>query len=136
MGLTTIVGQKPHSGMQQMGETRDPMAVDCWEDAHRIAVNYSKMFGQDLWILFAAKPHTSIENGIVMGWEVCVKRPPAPMLGVMVFQWSYKDQILTVDPLSLPYDVPISESEMSTSAKDFVPSLCDAAKKSNAIVLA
>lgn len=123
--------------MQQMGETREPMARDCWADANRMAELYSKKFHQDFWVLFAAKPHVNTPNALVMGWEVVAKRPPQAMVGVMVFKWSHQDKALSVEAdLSLPFDVPISESEMSTDKKDHVATVEEAAKKSGSILLA
>lgn len=134
---TTLIGQKRNSNMQEMGETREPMARDCWSDANRLADLYSKTMKHDFWVLYAAKPHIRESNAIVAGWEVIAKRPPQAMVGVLVFKWNHKDQRLTVETdLSLPFDVPISASEMSKSEKDFVPSVEQAAKKSGSILLA
>lgn len=134
---TTLIGQKRHSGMQQMGETREPMALDCWADANRLAEMYAKTMHRDFWVMFAAKPHATQSNAVVMGWEVVAKRPPVAMVGVMVFKWSNKDQCLSVETdLSLPYDVPISETEMSKESKDVILTVAQAAKKSGSILLA
>jgi hypothetical protein len=134
---TTLIGQRRHSGMQEMGETREPMAFDCWTDAQKLAEMYSKQLKHDFWVLYAAKPHVTIKNGIVAGWNVISRRPPQAMVGVLVFKWSHKDQELTVDTrLSLPYDIPISETEMSKSSNDYVPTMEEAAKKSGSILLA
>ncbi len=134
---TTLIGQKRHSGMQEMGETREPMARDCWADANRLAETYAKKMNQDFWILFAAKPHVKHDNALVMGWEVIAKRPPAAMVGVMVFKWCNKDKRLIVETdLSLPFDVPISESEMSNKKEDVITTVGEAAKKSGSILLA
>lgn len=133
---TTIQGKK-NSNMQEMGETREPMAFDCWEDAHRIAENYAVKMNRDFWVLYAAKPHSQVPNALVAGWEVIAKRPPRSMVGVLVFKWINKDRRLVVEQdLSLPFDVPISEEEMSSSEKDFVPSVAQAGKGSNSILLA
>lgn len=134
---TTLIGKKQNSNMQEMGETREPMASDCWSDAQRLAHKYAQKLNHDFWVLYAAKPHVQQKNAIVAGWEVIAKRPPAPMVGVLVFKWSHEDQELTVDTqMSLPYDIPISEMEMSTQAKDFVPTVQEAAMRSNSILLA
>lgn len=134
---TTLVGQKRNSGMQQMGETREPMARDCWTDAQRLAELYSKTLKRDFWVLYAAKPHVKDPNAIVAGWEVIAKRPPAAMVGVLVFKWDHRERRLMVEPdLCLPFDVPISESEMSTNSKDVIVSVGEAAKKSGSILLA
>lgn len=137
MGLITTIEAPRNSNMQEMGETREPMASDCWTDAQRLAETYSKTLNRDFWVLYAAKPHVNIPNAIVAGWEVIVKRPPRAMVGVLVFKWSHHDKILTVEEdLCLPYDVPISDAEMSTQEKDYVPSIEQAAKKSGSILLA
>lgn len=134
---TTLIGQKRNSNMQEMGETREPMALDCWNDAIRLAELYDKKLQRDFWILYAAKPHTQKKNALVAGWECIAKRPPAAMVGVLVFKWSHKDKRLTVDTeRSLPYDVPISEMEMSLRKDDFMPTLAETAKKSGSILLA
>jgi hypothetical protein len=134
---TTLIGQKRNSNMQEMGETREPMASDCWTDANRLAAMYSKRLKHDFWVLYAAKPHVQNKNAIVAGWEVIAKRPPRAMVGVLVFKWSHKDKRLEVEAdLCLPYDVPISDVEMSSKEKDFVPSVAKAAEKSESILLA
>ncbi len=113
------------------------MARDCWKDANRLAELYSKSLKHDFWILHAVKPHTQMHYAMVAGWEVIAKRPPRAMVGVLVFKWSHNDRQLTVEAdLSLPYDIPISDSEMSTSEKDYVPTVEQAAKKSGSILLA
>ncbi len=133
---TTIIGTQ-NSTMQQMGETRDPMSFDCWNDANRLAESYAPKLQRDFWILFAAKPHVREKNALVMGWEVIAKKPPQAMVGVMVFKWVHKDNRLTVETdLSLPYDVPISEAEMSTQKEDIIATVGNAAKKSGSILLA
>jgi len=134
---TTLVGQTRNSNMQLMGETREPMASDCWTDANRLAEMYSKSLGHDFWVLYAAKPDATRPNAVIAGWEIVAKKPPAGMVGVMVFKWSHQDKQLTVEPeLCLPYDVPLSESELSGSSKDITLSLGLAAQKSGAIFLA
>ena len=134
---TTLIGSKRNSSMQEMGETREPMAFDCWQDAQKLAEKYAKVMKHDFWVLFAAKPHVKVQNGIVMGWEVIAKRPPQAMVGVMVFKWSHREQQLSVDTsLSLPYDVPISESEMSKNSKDCISTVAEAGRKSGSIILA
>jgi hypothetical protein len=134
---TTLIGQKRNSSMQEMGETREPMAQDCWGDANRLAEMYAKKMNTDFWILFAAKPHQQHENALVMGWEVIAKRPPRAMVGVMVFKWNNQDKQLTVEQdLSLPFDIPLSDAELSKDSKDVIASVAQSAKKSGSILLA
>lgn len=113
------------------------MARDCWKDANRLAEAYAEKFDFDFWVLFAAKPHASQARALVMGWEVVAKRPPAAMVGVMVFKWISKDKRLVVEPdLSLPMDLPLDGVELSERREDFVPTVAEAAKKSGSILLA
>ena len=134
---TTLIGQKKNSNMQEMGETREPMARDCWADANRLAESYAKKLNRDFWVLHASKPHVRQKNTLVAGWEVIAKRPPRAMVGVLVFKWNNTDKRLEVESdLCLPYDVPISEQEMSSKKEDFVPTIAEAAKKSESILLA
>lgn len=122
--------------MQEMGETREPMAKDCWADANRLAEKYAEKFQHDFWVLFAAKPHAKHHNAVVMGWEVIAKRPPRAMVGVMVFKWVHEDKRLVVEEdLTLPYDVPLSEAELSTQKGDRIITLEQAAKQSGSILL-
>ncbi len=134
---TTLIGQKRNSNMQEMGETREPMARDCWGDANRLAETYSKQFSHDFWVLYAAKPHMYDKKAVVAGWEVIARRPPQAMVGVLVFKWNSQDKRLEVEhDLCLPYDVPVSETEMSRSKGDYVPTIEQAARKSGSILLA
>lgn len=134
LGLLTTGIATPNSNCQQMGETREPMAADCWRDANRVAEAYAKELDHDFWVLYAAKPHTVVQNAIVAGWEVVAKRPPAAMVGVLVFKWDSERKELQVEPdLCLPYDVPLSEGELSKSSKDITPSIAVAGEKSGVI---
>jgi hypothetical protein len=134
---TTLVGQKRNSNMQLMGETREPMAEDCWTDAQNLAHKFAKVWKCDFWILFAAKPHVSLDNTIIAGWHVIEQRPAQGMVGVLVFKWDNNERRLEVDAaLSLPYDVPISEAEMSKQEQDYTPSIAEAGKMSGSILLA
>lgn len=131
---TTLIEHSRNSNMQEMGETREPMARDCWEDAQRLAEKYSQKLKHDFWVLFAAKPHAQHKNAIVCGWEVIAKRPPRAMVGVMVFKWDHREQRLTPEvDLCLPYDIPISEAEIG---REVVSSVATAAEKSGSIFLA
>jgi hypothetical protein len=137
VGATTLIGEKRHSGQQLMGETREPMAADCWRDANRIAEKYAETFKSDFYVMFAAKPDAQLKHAIRCGWEVVIKRPPVGIVGALVFKWSHKDQQLTPDTdLCLPNDVPISEFEMSRDPKDCIPTVFNAARKSGSIFLA
>ena len=113
------------------------MARDCWTDANRLAEMYSKSLKHDFWVLYAAKPHATQSNAIVAGWEVIAKRPPQAMVGVIVFKWDHKEKRLEVEAdLSLPYDVPLSDTELSVHRGDFIQTVEQAAKKSGSILLA
>lgn len=134
---TTLIGEKRHSGQQQMGETREPMARDCWNDAIRLAEKYAEKFDHDFWVLYAAKPHVRQQNAVVAGWEVIAKRPPQAMVGVLVFKYiKAENRLVPETDLCLPYDVPISESEMSREKSDLILPVAHAGQKSGSILLA
>lgn len=116
------------SNFQEMGETREPMAADCVQDALRIA-NLYEFVGSDFWICFAAKGHQADAHKIVQGWEVVWKRPPVAVPGMLVFHVDSKKKEMNLDrQRSLPYDVPLDEKELSTSSKDVTPELALAAQ--------
>lgn len=124
------------SDEQEMGETREPMAADCMIDALRIANNYA-FVKKDFWICFASKPHVNERNKLIHGWEVVWQRPPVAVPGMLVFHVDIKNQNLTIDSeRSLPYDIPLDETLLSTKSGDFIPELATTAKKSGSILLA
>jgi len=134
---TTLVGQTKNSNMQEMGETREPMAYDCWTAAQEIAEKYAGVFNRDFWIMYAAKPDVVVKNQIRAAWEVVIKRPINCIVGVLVFHWDNNKKRLLVDTVrSLPYDIPIQEDEMSKDARDYIPTLEKAARESGSILLA
>lgn len=134
--LEATTGLKKSSNNQEMWETREPMARDFWEDALKMANLYEHV-GSDFWIMYAAKPHCSMRYAAVAGWQVVFSRPPAPILGVLVLHVDHKTKEMRIDTrLSMPYDVPLLESELSDKESDFVPTLCDTAKRTRSVVLA
>lgn len=136
--LTTLEpGQKKNSNMQEMGETREPMAKDCWEEAQNLALQVDAKVAQDFWLLYVAKGDKFKKHVIRAAWHVTLKRPETAIVGSLAFKWSHKDKRLSVDAgLSLPYDIPLSEAELSKNEKDVFPTLGEAAAKSKAILLA
>lgn len=123
------------SNEQEMGETREPMAQDCVQDALRIANNY-EFVGKDFWICFASKPHQARKYAAVNGWEVVWQKPAAPVVGMLVWHVDSKKKEMNIVPeLCLPYDIPLLESELSTSSKDIIPSVAKAGKDSGSVML-
>jgi len=129
-------GSKASSACQQMGETRDPMARDCVQDALRLANLYEHV-GEDFWICFASKPHTQKKNALVHGWEVVFKRPAIPVPGMLVWHVDQKKKQMNLDTkLSMPYDIPLEEELLSTKGEDVVATLGETAKASGSVLLA
>lgn len=119
-----------------MGETREPMARDCVQDALKIANLYEHL-DVDFWVCFAAKPHTQHSTAIVCGWEVIFNKPAKAIPGVLIWHVDHKTKSMTLDTsLSLPYDIPLDERELSESSKDVTPTLGKAAEQSGAVLLA
>jgi hypothetical protein len=124
------------SNFQEMGETREPMAADCVQDALRIANLYEHV-GKDFWILFASKAHQQHKNAFVNGWEVVWSRPQIPIPGILVWHVSQKTKQMTIDSkLSLPYDIPLDRVKLSEKSEDLCPELAQTAQKSGSILLA
>lgn len=131
-----LVPAKYNSNCQEMGETREPMARDCVEDALRMANLYEHV-GEDFWICFASKPHRHHKTAVVNGWQVVWNRPQAPIPGMLVWFVNSKTKEMTIDSqLSLPYDIPLDGVELSDNSRDFTKSVADTAKKSGSILLA
>lgn len=123
--------------MQEMGEVREPMARDCWQQAQELATNYAAVFKRDFWILYAAKPHAYHMNALVAAWEIVPIRPPAAVLGILVFKWNASEKKLEIEPsLCMPYDIPLHGVELSEKSEDLVPSVAEAAENSQAVMLA
>ena len=119
-----------------MGETRDPMAADCVQDALRIANLYEHV-GKDFWICFASKADRTRENAFKHGWEVVWQRPPIPIPGMLVFHVDVKKKDMTLDAArSLPYDIPLDGVLLSEKPEDANYALAGVAKKSGSILLA
>ena len=53
--------------MQEIGETREPMAFDCWADANRLAESYAKKMNRDFWILFCCQATRSSKECVGYG---------------------------------------------------------------------
>ena len=136
--MTVIINSKPKhdSRCQEMHEVREPMAKDCVKDALRLANLYEHV-GEDFWICFASKPHQVREKALVHGWEVVWKKPSRPVPGMLVWHVDSKKKEMTLDPrLSLPYDIPLFEDELSTDKKDIVESVAKTGEQSGVILLA
>lgn len=123
------------SNCQEMGETREPMAYDCVQDALKIANLYEHV-GKDFWICFASKPHRTRKYAAVNGWEVVWQRPKEAVVGMLVWYVdSRKKEMNIVPELSLPYDIPLIESELSTDPRDVVPSVAIAGRDSGSVLV-
>lgn len=111
------------------------MAQDCVQDALRIA-NLYEFVGKDFWICFASKPHQGRKYAAVNGWEVVWQRPSKPVVGMLVWHVDHKKKEMNIVPeLSLPYDIPLIETELSRDSRDVVPSVAMAGKNSGSVML-
>lgn len=111
------------------------MAQDCVKDALRIANLYEHV-GHDFWICFASKPERAKKYQTKNGWEVVWQRPKEAVVGMLVWHVDVKSKQMNIVPeLSLPYDIPLIESELSTDPKDVMASIAIAGKNSGSVLV-
>lgn len=111
------------------------MAADCIQDALRIA-NLYEFVGKDFWICFASKAHRSRKYAAVNGWEVVWQRPSRAVVGMLVWHVDSKKKEMNLVPeLSLPYDIPLIQTQLSEDSKDVIASVAKAGQNSGSVML-
>ncbi len=128
---------------QELGETRDQMALDCWSQAEKIAEE-RKNDTRPFYIIYAAKPDPALQGAIVRGlvasggirqsFKLSYERPPF-VLGMLVWFVNNPLGIFEFVPqLSSPPDVPLDPSLLSVRKEDQMESLMEKGKKINVLV--
>ncbi len=129
--------------MQQLGETRDAMAFDCWNKAEAIA-NERKKDVKPFYIIYAAKPDPHLSGAVVNGqiaaggiretYKLSYDRPPS-ILGQLVWFVNNPMGIFQFVPeLSSPYDVPLDPQLLSVRKEDQAPSVMQRGEKMNVLL--
>jgi hypothetical protein len=128
---------------QELGETREALAMQCWRLVSEFA-NNMKSEKRPFYIVYAAKSDPALQGAMVNGSvaigglrqtvKAYYNRPPA-MLGIMVW---YVDNNLGifdfVPELSCPPDVPLDESMLSDKSEDQLTGVMEQGKKMNVLV--
>ena len=128
---------------QELGETRDAMAQDCWDIAYGIAKDRSHD-PKPFYIIYSAKVDPAlagadawgkrVAGGIRQAYRLSYQRPPF-VLGMLV--WFVNGPLGVfefVSELSSPPDIPIDPSLLSTYSADAFGGLADKAKEMNKVM--
>jgi hypothetical protein len=129
--------------MQELGETREALSLQCWELVSTFA-NKMKHEKKPFYIVYAAKSDPALQGALVNdtvaigGLRQTVKayysRPPA-LLGILVW---YVDNNLGIfdflPELSSPPDVPINQSMLSDKSEDQLTGIMEKGKKMKVLV--
>jgi hypothetical protein len=129
--------------VQELGETRDSMALDCWKRAEEIA-HARKRDVKPFYIIYAAKPDPALAGANVCGnvasggirqtFKLSYVRPPF-VLGMLVWYVNNPIGLFEFVPqLSSPPDVPLDPSLLSVRKEDQMESLMEKGKNINVLV--
>jgi hypothetical protein len=128
---------------QELGETRDALAMDCWRKAEQIA-SERKNDVKPFYIIYAAKPDPSLSGakvngqlalgGIRQAFRLSYDRPPF-VLGMLVWFVNNPMGIFQFVPeLSSPPDTPLDPSLLSDRKEDQFTGVMEKGKKINVLV--
>lgn len=123
--------------MQQLGETREQMALDCVRLVEEFAENM-RSEKRPFYIVYFAKPDADINGTGIKGIRQTVKayyNRPAPLLGILVWYVNNPMGIFQFIPeLSSHPDVPTDPNMLSTKSEDSFSSVMEKGKNLNVIV--
>lgn len=107
---------------QELGESREAWAWDVWRKAEEYASNL-KSDKEPFYLVFAAKQDRSRENTFRQSFRFYRQRPPQ-ILGLLVWYVDHSRGIFELVPeLSVPPDVPLDPTLLSTKSCDEMPSV-------------
>ena len=114
--------------MQEIGESITAWGTDVWRQAEDIA---SKLRSEvkPFYIVYAAKQDKSNPHKFNQAFRLYRDRPPR-IIGILVWYVDNSKGIFELVPdLSVPPDVPIDPSLLSTKSQDACPELMEMGKK-------
>ncbi len=128
---------------ETLGEVREAMARNCWNQAEHIANELRKEL-KPFYIIYSAKVDPALsgatvngqkaEGGIRQHFMVSYDRPPF-VLGMLVWFVNNPLGIFEfVSSLSSPPDIPLDESMLSSRSSDSFDTLGEKAKKMNEVI--
>ncbi len=118
--------------VQQLGETRDEMAMDCMRLVEDFA-NKMKSEVKPFYIVFFAKPDANV-NAVRQTVKAYYHRP-AKLLGLLVWYVNNPLGIFDFVPeLSSPPDIPLDPSLLSTRSAESYSGVMQTGKDLNVLV--
>ena len=119
--------------MQEIGESRDAWGLDVMKKAEEFANNL-KSETKPFYIVFAAKQDKTTPGLFRQAFRFYRQRPPR-VLGLLVWYCDHKKALFKFVPeLSLPPDVPVDPSLLSTKSCDELPSVMEKGKEMNVLL--
>lgn len=128
--------------VQELGETRDAMALDVWNKAQKIANDIRDV--KPLYIVFCAKPDPHLRGAVVNGQMAnggirqsfrVTYRKPQMILGQLVWFVNKSLGIFDFLPeLSSPYDIPLDPSMLSDRSEDRSSRVMEKGQQMNVLV--
>ena len=113
---------------QEIGESITAWGTDVWAQAEDIA-NKLKSDVKPFYIVYAAKQDKSQPGVFRQAFKVYRDRPPK-IIGLLVWYVDNAQGIFQFMPeLSIPPDVPLDPSLLSTDSKDSFPELMEMGQK-------
>ena len=113
--------------VQEMGETRDALAMATWIKAEKIAHDHAKE-KKPFYIVYAAKPDPGLAGAVVDGivasggiresFRLTHDRPQLILGQLVWFVNNGTGEFLFIPELSPPPDVPLDPSLLSTKSED------------------
>ena len=129
--------------VQELGETRDALALATWNKAIDIANDHKKE-KKPFYIVYAAKPDPGLQGAVVNGlvasgglrqsFKLTHKRPQV-YLGQLVWYVNHATgEFLFLPELSPPPDIPLNPELLSTRSEDQLYGVMEQGKKMNVLV--
>lgn len=129
--------------VQELGETRDALALATWNKAIEIANDHKKE-KKPFYIVYAAKSDPGLQGAVVNGlvasgglrqtFKLTHSRPQV-FLGQLVWFVNHATgEFRFLPELSPPPDIPLDPSLLSTRSEDQLYSVMDTGKKMNVLV--
>jgi hypothetical protein len=113
--------------VQELGETRDALALATWNKAIKIANDHQKE-KKPFYIVYAAKPDPGLSGAVVNGlvasggiretFKLCHHRPQCYLGQLVWFVNHATGDFLFIPELSPPPDVPLDPSLLSDKSED------------------
>lgn len=116
-----------------IGEVRDELGFEALQRVETYA-NKHKNLTDPFYIVVCAKPDRNRAGQINATIQHYMERPPI-LLGLLVWYADPQRGILEFIPeLSLPPDIPLDPSVLSTKSSDYVPSIAEKGAKSKVLL--